>query len=160
LAQGVSAGAKAPGQARPGWKVLRALGGALKLAGFEFDDLAGLRDGISERAVAPCSGLGARAAAAGLTRLATWPIYRGDAVLRRATALNAHPLNRAPVVRLNAAEAQRQSLTDGAQVRIGDVLLPLVVDVAVPDGAAWIEAAQDLTATLPPYGAAITLSKA
>jgi NADH-quinone oxidoreductase subunit G len=45
-------------------------------------------------------------------------------------------------------------------VRIGDVLLPLVFDAAVPDGAAWIEAAQDLTATLPPYGAAITLSKA
>ena len=160
LAQGVSAGAKAPGQARPGWKVLRALGGALKLAGFEFDDLAGLRDGISERAAAPRSGLTTRAAAASLTRLATWPIYRGDAVLRRATALNAHPLNRAPAVRLNAAEAQRLGLTAGAQVRIGDVLLPLVVDVAVPDGAAWIEAAQDLTATLPPYGAAITLSKA
>ncbi|OOG63319.1 NADH-quinone oxidoreductase subunit G [Rhodanobacter sp. B04] len=160
LAQGVSAGATAPGQARPGWKVLRALGGVLKLAGFEFDDLAGLRDGINERAVVPRSGLAARAVAAGLTRLATWPIYRGDAVLRRATALNAHPLNRAPAVRLNAAEAQRLGLADGAQVRIGDVQLPLVVDVAVPDGAAWIEAAQDLTATLPPYGAAITLSKA
>jgi len=160
LAQGVSTGAKAPGQARPGWKVLRALGGALKLAGFEFDDLAGLRDGISEHAVAPRSGLAVRATAAGLTRLATWPIYRGDAVLRRATALNAHPLNRAPAVRLNTAEAQRLGLTAGAQVRIGDVLLPLVVDVAVPDGTAWIEAAQDLTATLPPYGAAITLSKA
>ncbi|OOG56698.1 NADH-quinone oxidoreductase subunit NuoG [Rhodanobacter sp. C03] len=160
LAQGVSAGAKAPGQARPGWKVLRALGGALKLAGFEFDDLAGLRDGISERAAAPRSGLAARAVAAGLTRLATWPIYRGDAVLRRATALNAHPLNRAPAVRLNAAEAQRLGLAHGTQVRLGDVLLPLVVDVAVPDGTAWIEAAQDLTATLPPYGAAITLSKA
>ena len=49
LAQGVPAGAKAPGQARAGWKVLRALGGALQLAGFEFDDIAGLREGI-ERA--------------------------------------------------------------------------------------------------------------
>ena len=160
LAQGVSAGAKAPGQARPGWKVLRALGGALQLAGFEFDDIAGLRDGISERAATSRSGLAVRMAASGLTRLATWPIYRGDAVLRRATALNAHPLNRAPAVRLNAAEAQRLGLAAGAQVRIGEVLLPLVVDVAVPDGAAWIEAAQDLTATLPPYGAVITLSKA
>ena len=160
LAQGVSAGAKAPGQARPGWKVLRALGGALQLAGFEFDDIAGLRDGISERAATSRSGLVTRMAASGLTRLATWPIYRGDAVLRRATALNAHPLNSAPAVRLNAAEAQRLGLADGAQVRIGEVLLPLVIDVAVPDGTAWIEAAQDLTATLPPYGAAITLSKA
>ncbi|MGB5940113.1 MAG: NADH-quinone oxidoreductase subunit NuoG [Rhodanobacter sp.] len=159
LAQGVAAGAKATGQARPGWKVLRALGGALQLAGFEFDDLAGLREGIVERAVTPRSGLAARAAA-GLTRLATWPIYRADAVLRRATALNAHPLNRAPAVRLNAEEAQRLGLAPAGQVRVADTLLPLVIDAAVPDGTAWIEAAQDLTATLPPYGASITLSKA
>ena len=160
LAQGVMAGAKAPGQARPGWKVLRALGGALQLAGFEFDDLAGLRDGIAERAAAPRNGLAERTAVSGLTRLATWPIYRTDAVLRRATALNAHPLNRAPAVRLNADEAQRLGLSSGGQVRVADVSLPLVIDAAVPDGAAWIEAAQDLTATLPPYGASITLSKA
>jgi len=160
LAQGVMAGAKAPGQARPGWKVLRALGGALQLAGFEFDDLAGLRDGITERAATPRIGLAERTAVSGLTRLATWPIYRTDAVLRRATALNAHPLNRAPAVRLNADEAQRLGLSAGGQVRIADVSLPLAIDAAVPDGAAWIEAAQDLTATLPPYGASITLSKA
>ncbi|WP_447734021.1 NADH-quinone oxidoreductase subunit NuoG [Rhodanobacter soli] len=160
LAQGVMAGAKAPGQARPGWKVLRALGGALQLAGFEFDDLAGLRDGIAERAATPRSGLAERAAVGGLTRLATWPIYRTDAVLRRATALNAHPLNRAPAVRLNADEAQRLGLSASGQVRIAEASLPLVIDAAVPDGTAWIEAAQDLTATLPPYGASITLSKA
>jgi len=160
LAQGISAGAKAPGQARPGWKVLRALGGALQLAGFEFDDLAGLRDGISERAVTPRNDLATRASVNGLTRLATWPIYRSDAVLRRATALNAHPLNRAPAVRLNADEAKRLDLIGNSEVRIAGVLLPLAIDTAVPDGTAWIEAAQDLTATLPPYGAAITLSKA
>jgi len=45
-------------------------------------------------------------------------------------------------------------------VQVADVVLPLVIDRSVPDGAAWIEAGQDLTATLPPYGAAITLSKA
>ena len=160
LAQSVSAGAKAPGQTRPGWKVLRALGGALQLAGFEFDDLAGLRSGISERAVATSDALCARAQAGDLTRLATWPIYRGDAVLRRATALNAHPLNRAPAVRLHADEAQRLGLAEGAQLRVGEVVLPLVLDAAVPAGAAWIEAGQDLTATLPPYGAAITLRRA
>jgi NADH-quinone oxidoreductase subunit G len=160
LAQGVQAGAKAPGEARPGWKVLRALGGAMKLPGFEFDDLAGLRDGIETRGAAARDGLAERRPTDGLVRLATWPIYRSDAVLRRATALNAHPLNRAPAVRINAAEAGRFGLTDGAQVRVADALLPVAVDRAVPDGAAWIEAAQDITATLPPYGAAITLSKA
>ncbi|MEO5831554.1 MAG: molybdopterin-dependent oxidoreductase, partial [Rhodanobacter sp.] len=160
LAQSVVAGAKAAGQARPGWKVLRALGGALQLAGFEFDDLAGLRERIARRAVAERSGLPARSSVSGLSRLATWPIYRVDAVLRRATALNAHPLNRAPAVRLNAEEAARQGLAAGNPVRVDESPLSVVIDAAVPDGAVWIEAAHDLTATLPPYGASITLSKA
>jgi NADH-quinone oxidoreductase subunit G len=112
-----------PGQARAGWKVLRALGGALQLAGFEFDDLAGLRDGISERAVDIAQRSGHACRSAGLTRLATWPIYRSDAVLRRATALKAHPLNRAPAVRLNADEAKRLGLAEGSQVRLADVNL-------------------------------------
>jgi NADH-quinone oxidoreductase subunit G len=38
-------------------------------------------------------------------------------------------------------------------------VLPLVIDPAVPAGAVWIEAAHSATATLPPYGAAITLGK-
>ena len=160
LAQGVVAGAKASGQTRPGWKVLRALGGALQLAGFEFDDLAGLREGIAGRAVTERSGLALRTSVAGLSRLATWPIYRMDAVLRRATALNAHPLNRAPAVRINADEAERLGLAAGSAVRIDESPLSVVIDAAVPDGAVWIEAAHDLTATLPPYGASITLSKA
>ncbi|MGC1549178.1 MAG: NADH-quinone oxidoreductase subunit NuoG [Rhodanobacter sp.] len=159
LAQGVEAGAKAPGQTRAGWKVLRALGGQMQFAGFEFDDLAGLRTGIASRAVALRASLSARPSIS-LSRLATWPIYRTDAVLRRASALNAHPLNRAPAVRINAAEAQRQGLADGTSVRIADAVLPLAIDSSVPDGAAWIEAAHDVTATLPPYGTAITLSKA
>ncbi|MEW9624808.1 NADH-quinone oxidoreductase subunit NuoG [Rhodanobacter geophilus] len=160
LAQAVQAGAKAPGDARPGWKVLRALGGLMKFAGFEFDDLGGLRDGIVARGAAVRDALAARKPAAGLARIATWPIYRSDAVLRRATALNAHPLNRAPAARINADEAARLGLADGTQVRVGDATLPVAIDRTVPDGAVWIEAAQDSTATLPPYGAAITLSKA
>ncbi|UGB36923.1 NADH-quinone oxidoreductase subunit NuoG [Frateuria soli] len=162
LAQGVVAGAKAPGETRAGWKVLRALGGMLQLAGFEFDDLAGLREGIATRpqpahgaALAPRQGV-----AGGLVRLATWPIYRSDAVLRRAKALNAHPINRPAAVRMNASDAMHHGLAAGVQVRVADALLPVAIDAAVPDGAVWIEAAHDLTATLPPYGAAITLSKA
>ncbi len=160
LSQAVQTGAKAPGDARPGWKVLRALGGLMQLTAFEFDDLAGLREGITARAVPPRHSLAARKPVAGLARIATWPIYRGDAVLRRATALNAHPLNRAPAVRINADEAARLGLADGAPVRVGEAALPVAIDRTVPDGAVWIEAAQDTTATLPPHGAAITLSRA
>jgi NADH-quinone oxidoreductase subunit G len=159
-AQVVRAGAATPGEARPGWKVLRALGGLMGFAGFEFDDLDGLRAGIKARGANVREALAARTGAAALTRLATWPIYRVDAVVRRAAALAAHPLNRAPAARLNAAEAARQGLAGAGAVRIAEVELPLVIDAAVPDGSVWIEAAQDITATLPPYGAAITLGKA
>jgi NADH-quinone oxidoreductase subunit G len=160
FAQSVEAGAKAPGETRAGWKVLRALGGLMKLQGFEFDDLAGLRSGIVEGNAAGSHNLGERKPVQGLSRLVTWPIYRSDAVLRRATALQSHPLNRAPAVRLNAAEAQRHGLGEGDQVKLANVVLPLAIDATVPDGAVWIEAGHDQTATLPPYGAAITLSKA
>jgi NADH-quinone oxidoreductase subunit G len=173
LAQGVIAGAKAPGQGRAGWKVLRALGGGMRIDGFDFDDIAGLRESMADRMAAEPSGapsaqgeLDARSAdgdaphATTLTRFASWPIYRGDAVLRRATALNAHPLNRPPSARINAAEAARLGLAGVAQVQTEGVLLPLVIDDTVAAGTVWIEAASDLTATLPPYGAALTLRKA
>ena len=160
MVQSVSAGAQAPGDARPGWKVLRALGGLLTLANFEFDDLAGMRSGIAERAAATRREVAPRTSFSGLSRLATWPIYRTDAVLRRAKALGEHPLNRAPAIRLGAGEAARQGLVDGGKATVAGVTLAVVVDASVPDGTAWIEAAHDVTATLPPHGAAITLSKA
>jgi NADH-quinone oxidoreductase subunit G len=160
VAQRVEAGAKAPGETRPGWKVLRALGGLMKLSGFEFNDLAGLRRGTVEGNPAATQDLAERKPVQGLSRLATWPIYRSDAVLRRATALQSHPLNRAAAVRVNAAEAQRHGLGEGDQVKLTNVVLPVAIDATVPDGSVWIEAAHDQTATLPPYGAAITLSKA
>jgi NADH-quinone oxidoreductase subunit G len=159
-AQTVVAGAKAPGDARPGWKVLRALGGLLNVPGFEFEDLAGLREGVTERATDLRQVLAPRTSGVTLSRLATTPIYRGDAVLRRAGALNAHPLNRPAALRIGADEAGRLGLADGANARIGDSVLPVVFDEAVPAGAVWIEAAHSETAMLPPYGAAITVSKA
>ncbi|NII53526.1 NADH-quinone oxidoreductase subunit NuoG [Luteibacter sp. SG786] len=159
-AQTVLAGAKAPGEARQGWKVLRALGGELNLPGFEFDDLAGLRDGLTERASETRQQLAQRGAAVAFSRLATTPIYRGDAVLRRAGALNAHPLNRPAAVRIHADDAGTLGLASGGNARIGDIVLPVAIDSAVPKGAVWIEAAHSETAMLPPYGAAITLSKA
>ncbi|MBB3226830.1 NADH-quinone oxidoreductase subunit G [Luteibacter sp. Sphag1AF] len=160
--QTLQSGAKAPGDARPGWRVLRALGGMLGVAGFEFDDLAGLRAGLTERPSQARQELASRSSAdVTFSRLATLPIYRADAVLRRAGALNSHPLNRAAAARMNADDAQRLGLVDGGQARIAEnVVLPVVIDKAVPAGAIWLESAHIETAMLPPYGAAITVSKA
>jgi NADH-quinone oxidoreductase subunit G len=165
LQQAVAAGAKPPAEARPGWKVLRALADALALDGFDFDDLAGLRAGLQEQA-GPIEVAGGPIGAAvpgpgdgALERFADWPIYRGDAVLRRSTALNAHPLNRPSAARVNAQVAGRLGLVEGCQVEVAGVILPCVVDDSVADGTVWIEAANPLTAMLPPYGAALTLQK-
>ena len=165
LAQSVPAGARLPGVARPGWRVLRALGGLLGLAGFEFTTLDELRAELAPLLTAGPSpvappALPVRGPAPALTRLATVGIYCGDGVLRRSPALTAHPLSRAPAVRLHPAEIAARGLVAGAPVRIGDIVLPLQADAAVPRATAWIEAGHAATATLPPYGAALTLDKA
>ncbi|HET7268007.1 MAG TPA: NADH-quinone oxidoreductase subunit NuoG [Oleiagrimonas sp.] len=163
VAQQQTAGARAPGEARSGWKILRALGGALGVDGFTFTNLVTLHESMSSADDrAPDAGLAERPApgSEGLVRLSTIPIYRGDAVLRRAGALNQHPLNRGPAARVCAADAERLGLSEGDTVKVGETSLPVVVDADVAPGSVWIEAAYDDTATLPPYGATIQVSKA
>src|SRR5690606_3079158 len=99
--QSTVAGARAPGQTRAGWKVLRALGGELQADGLGFTDLAGLRASLAKREVAPMVGQPPRITADGLEIAASMAIYRSDAVVRRAAALQSHPLNRPPRAVLN-----------------------------------------------------------
>jgi len=153
--QHTQAGGKLPGEARAGWRVLRALGGQLGLPGFDFTDLGGLRAGLRPQAPAVGEGLApAPAADAGLERITSTPIYRGDAVLRRADALNAHPLTRGARIVLNPADAQSRGLAEGAMAKLGDghgnAVLPVAVDARVAPGAAWVEADYAATAPLSP----------
>ena len=163
IVQSVAAGSVLPGDARPGWKVLRALGAALGVAGFDFIELADVHARIADRIHAPAAAkagaLAPRAAttAGKLTRVATVGIYRTDAVVRRAKALQAHPLNRAPAVRINADVARALGMITGAKADVNGTVLPVVVDAAVPNECAWIEAGHAATASLPPHGAELTI---
>jgi NADH-quinone oxidoreductase subunit G len=158
----VAAGAKAPGDARPGWRLLRGLGEALKLQGFEFTDIHGLRAQVQQSEVESGVGLSKRGAVQGLQRIASTPIYRGDAVLRRALPLNAHSLTQGPRVRLNPADALATGLSSGAMARVGDgrgqATLQVEITARVPQGALWIETAYGATAPLAPAGA-LTVEK-
>jgi NADH-quinone oxidoreductase subunit G len=171
--QVLGAGAKAPGEARPGWRVLRALGAALGMPGFDFTDLDQLRAAIlpqlSRTGVVAAAGAIAQPAAAAsasgtFERIATVPIYRADAVLRRAPALQAHPLTGKAAVGLHPQDAIALGLGDGAQARVscGDAaaVLPVAVTRAVPRGCAWVEATWSETRALPPAGAALTIARA
>jgi len=162
VVQRVAAGAKPPGDARPGWKVLRALGAALALEGFEFTTLdevrAGLADIVSPAPAAPAAR--ATTPVQGLVRIATTAIYRVDAVVRRATALNTHPLTRRACVTLHPEDALGLGLGAGTTARVNGVVLPVELSHAVPRGAAWVESGYPQTALLPPNGAGLTIARA
>ncbi|HKV65708.1 MAG TPA: molybdopterin-dependent oxidoreductase, partial [Rhodanobacteraceae bacterium] len=163
IVQNVAAGSALPGDARPGWKVLRALGAALGIEGFDFVDLKDVHACIADCINAPVAekggGLAPRAATTHgrMVRVATVGIYRTDAVVRRAKALQAHPLNRAPAVRVNAESARALGVITGAKADVDGAILPVVVDAAVPNGCAWIEAGFAATGSLPPHGAELTI---
>lgn len=189
-----AAGAMLPGESRPGWKVLRALGAALAIEDFDFTDIVALRarlpDGLStstsSRAIASDDRIAppltpgslgdsvGRAAAAPLVpeakdeatapttrfeRITTTAIYRADPVLRRAKALNAHPLTRGPRLTLNSEDALALGLGADAHVMVANDVLPVSVDLCVPRGAVWIEAGYIETDCLPPYGASVDIRK-
>jgi NADH-quinone oxidoreductase subunit G len=163
--QRVAAAARLPGEARPGWRVLRALGEALGVSGFDFVDLAAFSQRLQAASARSGSGLAQRSPrAGGLQRVATTAIYRSDAVLRRAAPLNAHPLTRGPGIELHPEDALALGLSDGAMARVEDgrgrAGLPVRVSTRVARGSAWIETGYEATAPLAPTGAALTVSKA
>ena len=155
IEQTSSAGGKLPGEARPGWRVLRALIESLSLPGFDFTDIAGLRARVGEVAAVSGEGLASKpTAGSGLERIVSTPIYRSDAVLRRASALNAHPLTRGARALLNSEDASARGLVDGGNCKVADgngtAVLPVVISAQVPQGAIWIESCYEATAPMSP----------
>lgn len=152
--QRTQAAGKLPGEAREGWRVLRALGGELQLAGFEFTDLAGARAAIGEGATVAniASSPAVASSGDGLQLAVSYAIYRTDGTVRRAKALQEHPLNVGARVVLNPADAQSAGVTGGQVAKVangsGTATLPVVVDARVAEGAAWIECGYGATAPL------------
>ncbi len=151
--QRTQAAGKLPGEAREGWKVLRALGGELQLAGFEFADAAGMREAIGNaKAVTVARSAAPAIAGDGLELAVSAAIYRTDGTVRRAEALQAHPLNVGARIVLNPADAQAAGVADGQMAKVGNGIgtaaLPVVVDARVAAGAAWIESGYGATAPL------------
>jgi NADH-quinone oxidoreductase subunit G len=168
MTQSFAAAARLPGQARPGWRVLRVLGERLGLTGFDFHDLTSVRERL---AAAPMQSAGASGRLAALppdsgtalVRIATTPIYRVDAVVRRAQALQGTPLGRSPALRLNLESARALGLSAGESASVADseheVRLPVEIDDTVANGAAWIEAGHADTGALGPTGTVLKITR-
>jgi NADH-quinone oxidoreductase subunit G len=94
--QSFVAAARALGECRPGWKVLRVLGNLLNLPGFDYESSEQVREelrhalGAAAGAAADTAYRGTRALdGAREGRVVDVPLYHGDPVVRRAPALQA-----------------------------------------------------------------------
>lgn len=145
-----------PGEARPGWKILRVLGNLLDLGGFDYrasDEVrnelrAQVGDKLPETKLAWQIPDNLESVTVnGLQRITEMPIYATDALVRRAPALQQTvDATQALGVHLNAKVATQMGLTAGhaAQVKQNGatVTLPVVIDERVPDNSALIYAGQ------------------
>jgi NADH-quinone oxidoreductase subunit G len=152
LEQQAFAAARLPGQARPGWRVLRALGAVLALPGFDFVDLEGVRASMAPRSVPVAAGQTVAVAGQGLELAVSQAIYRVDAVVRRSHALQVHPLNAGPHAVMHPANASALGLEAGGMARFstaaGTATLQVLLDARVAPGCVWIESGYGATAPL------------
>ncbi|WP_431046737.1 NADH-quinone oxidoreductase subunit NuoG [Roseateles sp. L2-2] len=167
--------AKARGETRPGWKILRVLGNLLSLQGFDFDSSEQVRTAALGSSLDLANRLGntvsaqsaaVAAPAQGLERLTTVPIYATDALVRRATSLQLTRDGRdAAIASLPQALWTELGLTEkGAQVRVsqdgGEAVLAAQLDASLPATVVRIPAGIPETAALGAFTGAIAVTKA
>ena len=166
------------GDARPAWKVLRVLGNLLGLAGFGFETSEEVKaaalgdvDAITARLAAQASASAppvpppaqsAHAAPGSLERIADVPIYAGDAIVRRAPALQATADARPPTVGVPSELASEHGIVEGTRVRVssaaGSVLLPAHVDASLASNVLRVPAGHASTAALGPMFGSLSLA--
>jgi len=158
------------GEARPGWKVLRVLGGLLGRPGFEFDTAQGVREAcLDGRDVAKLlsnridPSLQSSWAASGIERVSEVPIYFSDALARRSGPLQRTRDAQAPRAWMNARLMASLGVAAGAPVLVrqgkGEARLAAALDERLPEGCVRIAAGHPSTAGLGPMFGAVTLER-
>ena len=162
----------AKGESRPAWKILRVLGNLLGLQGFDYvsseqvrDELRALCQDIELNNSVP-EGVALEFVAydGDMMRAGDVPMYAGDALLRRSSALQKTVDVQTICARINSSEAERLAIADVVSVLVkqGELSahLPLVIDDSIPDNCCWIPMAVNGNELLgSPFGA-VSISKA
>jgi NADH-quinone oxidoreductase subunit G len=162
------------GETRPAWKVLRVLGNLLDLPGFNFETADEVRaqalgdqasvttrlDNQAGVAIAPLA-----AALPGLERVSDVPIYAADALVRRASSLQATRDALLPTVGLSQKVWDQLGLMPGMAVRLSQggaavALLSAQLDSSLADTAVRVSAGHPSTANLGAMFGPITVEKA
>ncbi len=149
------------GDARPGWKVLRVLGNALGVGGFDYtsseevrtdvlgkgDVLARLDNRLTDAALEAIP-----SPQMSLERIGEIQSYHADAIVRRAPSLSLTRDGQAPAASLNAETMDRLGLRVGSGVRLrqagGEAIVAVVLDERVPSNCIRICAGHRATAGL------------
>ncbi|MBS0335861.1 MAG: molybdopterin-dependent oxidoreductase, partial [Proteobacteria bacterium] len=169
--QGFHAAVKPLGESRPGWKVLRVLGGLLGFDGFGFETADEVRaECLQGRDVAALlsnkttvAAAAAAPAAKGIQRVADVPAYFADALVRRAGSLQKAADAKAPRARMNAKLMAELGIADGDRVLVrlgsGEARLEAAADERVAQGCVRIAAAHPSTAALGPMFGEVSVEK-
>ncbi|WP_198266156.1 NADH-quinone oxidoreductase subunit NuoG [sulfur-oxidizing endosymbiont of Gigantopelta aegis] len=165
--QSFAAVSKAYEQSKPGWKVLRVMGNLFDIDGFDYQSSEeiinelkasnAVKDDQSETSKASNQVIWAcpadsSADSTGLQRIAELPIYRVDAVTRRATALNLTEDAQVEFAKVNSQLASQLKLDDKQTVtaKQGDntVEITLSIDDSIADNCVYLPAGINAAASL------------
>lgn len=135
------------GESKPGWKILRALAGFLKLENFNYETVHEVQFEIKKLTEAQQAEFSYKfkaeitPPALGLMRLAPWLIYRADSLVRRSEPLQASMVNYT-VLAINASTAHKLQLNSGDQVSVSQngqsIEAQLTIDERLADDTVWL----------------------
>lgn len=155
--QSVKGAIKPYGEARPAWKIFRVLANFLHCDGFDYassdEVLAEIKEQVDKanpvkvKAYYPES---LPVFSTTLTRVGEWPLYRSDAIVRRASALQACAAAETACIRVHPETAEKYHLCDVATVSQADIeiTLPLLIDERLARDVVWVANAMPETIDL------------
>ena len=158
-------------QSRPAWKVLRVMGNLLKLNEFDEESSEAVRDAVLTGDLASrlsnniklAPGLSG-AKPDGLERVADVPIYRSDAIVRRAHALQQTRASATPVARVHSQTLAQLGMDDGSQVKLttdaGQATLSVKSDDTTAPNCVRLPIGFDLSAAIGPVHLNLKMERA
>ena len=162
------------GQSRPAWKVLRVLGNLLNLPEFDEESSEAVRDAVLtsgidaklHNAITRPVGLTDTGAnqAQGLQRVADVAIYRTDAIVRRAPALQETHASDLPQARIHPDTLERLGLGDATKVKVrsdsGASVFEIKADKTVAAECVRLPVGFEQTAALGPVDSSLQVERA
>ena len=152
---------KLPADARPTWKILRVLGNALDVAGFDYVSSEDVRNELQLEIDNTTSEVSSEVLMpvyqkytldSGLQRVSEVAAYRADSLLRRADALNIMVAEKVSQIYMHSATIDKLGLQAGNDVKItqgiADTVAPLVADDNVSENCVLVFEGTELASNL------------